>query len=204
MAGYSDERELIQRISTGDRQAFTMLYTQYLDGLYQYIYLFTRSRGASEEIIQDTFVKIWERRESLEEIQSFKAYLYRAAKNLLLDEIRRNQVATKVLGILKQDTEESPENADDKIIFSQYYQIAQEAINLLPEKRKLIVELRTRDHLTLDEIAEKLSISKSVVKKQLYAGMSFVRKYLYKYGELTATMLCCISLLDVIHANARI
>jgi RNA polymerase sigma-70 factor (ECF subfamily) len=67
--------------------------------------------------------------------------------------------------------------------------MAQHAIDLLPEKRKQIFKLRLNDDLTLDEIALKLHISKSVVKKQLYAGVSFVRKYLYKHGEIIAVFL---------------
>jgi len=65
---------------------------------------------------------------------------------------------------------------------------------LLPEKRKEIVKLRTQDDLSLDEIAEKLSISKFVVKKQLYAGLRFIRAYLEKFGELTPTILAAINL----------
>lgn len=90
-------------------------------------------------------------------------------------------------------TETSSEHPDTKIIYEQYYQIAQEAIRLLPRKRKLVVELRACDELSLDEIAETLSISKTVVKKQLYAGLAFVREYFRKNAELTsASMLILV------------
>lgn len=185
MTEHDDERELLKRIADDDRAAFTILYSHHLNNLYRYIYLFTKSKDTSEEIIQNVFIKIWERRETLGSITSFKAYLYRSAKNLLLDEVRKNQVKTKVFFTLKPDSEESYEESDAKIIYDQYYQIAQDAINLLPKKRKQIVELRTNEDLTLDEIAEKLSISKCVVKKQLYTGMHFIRDYLHKHAELT-------------------
>lgn len=184
-----EETELVIRTANGDRKAFTVLYSRHLHQLYRYIYLFTKSKDKTEEIIQNVFVKIWERRENLEHITFFKAYLYRSAKNLLLDEIRKSQLEAKAAFVLKPDTEESPEYSDSNLIYSQYYQIAQEAINLLPEKRKRIVELRTKDDLTLDEIAAKLSISKCVVKKQLYAGKSFIREYLQKHAEFTAVCL---------------
>jgi RNA polymerase sigma-70 factor (family 1) len=190
---HSDECDLLKRIATGDRKAFTLVYTRYLHDLYRYIFLFTKSKEKCEEIVQAVFVKIWEHRDALVNIMNFKNYVYRCARNLLLDEVRRSQVKQKVLYALMPPDETSSEHADTKIIYEQYYQIAQDAISLLPKKRKLIVELRTRDELSLDEIAERLSISKSVVKKQLYAGLAFVREYFQKNAELTsASMLILI------------
>ena len=172
----------------GDRKAFNILYTQYLSQLYRYIYLFTKSKEQSEEIVQDVFVKIWEKRENLTHITSFKSYLYKSAKNLLLDEIRKNAMKAKAHQLLKPATEEGYELADTRIISLQLNQIANEAIALLPEKRRAIFLMRTREELSLDEISSKLSISKSVVKKQLYAGISFVRSYMHK-NEITAIII---------------
>lgn len=187
MTGHSDEKELLKCIAGGDRKAFTSFYINHLKDLYHYIYLYTKSKESTEEIIQNLFVKMWERKEILEHITSVKAYLYRVAKNLLLDEIRKNHIEAKILITLKPSSEESLEKSDSPIIYKQYYLIFQDAINLLPEKRKQIVELRTKDDLSLDEIAQKLSISKSVVKKQLYTGMDFIRRYIQKHAELTAS-----------------
>lgn len=196
MAEKFDEIELIKRITDSDREAFTILYSRYINGLYRYLYLFTKSKVLSEEILQDVFIKIWTRRETLQNITSFKPYLYKSAKNLVMDEIRRKQVQTNVHLALKPTSEESCEVSDGRIIYNQYYQIAQDAINLLPDKRKRIVQLRTNEELSLDEIARKLSISKNVVKKQLYAGMHFVREYLKKYGELASFLIPLLFLLD--------
>jgi len=187
--GFVDEADLLRQVSEGDRKAFTILYSRYLNQLYRYIYLFTKSKEISEEIVQNVFIKIWTNRQALTNITSFKGYLYRSAKNLLLDEIRKNQVQTKVHLTLMPRTEESHMESDAIIIYNQYYQIAQDAINLLPEKRKQIVELRIKHHMTLDEIAIELSISKSVVKKQLYAGLYFIKAYLRKYAEIEPCML---------------
>ena len=189
----NDERVLLMRIAAGDRKAFTIVYTRYLHDLYRYAYLFAKSEAKAEEIVQAVFVKIWEHRDALVNVMNFKGYVYRCAGNLLLDELRRSKVKKKALRALMPPTETSSEHPDTKIIYEQYYQIAQEAIRLLPKKRKLVVELRTRDELSLDEIAETLCISKTVVKKQLYAGLAFVREYFRKNAELTsASMLILV------------
>lgn len=191
-----DEAEVIRRVCAGDRSAFTLLYSRYLNNLYRYIYLFTKDKDVSEEIVQNVFINIWIRREKLNNVTSFKAYLYKSAKNMLLDEIKRKQVQAKVMFAIKPATEESYEVSDGRVIYNQYYKIAEEAINRLPAKRKQIIVLRTKDELTLDEIAERLSISKNVVKKQLYAGMNSIRAYLQKYGELTHLLIPFIFLVD--------
>lgn len=178
------EKELMGRVSKGDRKAFSVLYSKYMHNLYRYVYLFTKSKETSEEIVQRVFVKIWEKRETLAVIASFKAFIYSVAKNQLLDEIRRNQVKSKALVRLKGEAEECGPGADAHLLSRQYYELMEEAINILPEKRKQIVNLRLKDDLSLDEIAEKLAISKPVVKKQLYKGIHCMREYLNKYPEL--------------------
>jgi RNA polymerase sigma-19 factor, ECF subfamily len=89
-------------------------------------------------------------------------------------------------------TEQSCETADERIISRQYFEMADRAIARLPEKRKTIFLMRTREELSLDEIAARLSISKSVVKKQLYAAIAFVRNSIH-HNEIT--MLMMISLI---------
>jgi RNA polymerase sigma-70 factor (family 1) len=185
MTAHDDERALILRIIEGDRTAFSVLYSRYLHILYRYVYLFTKSKETSEDVVHNVFIKIWEHRTSLNTINCFKAYLYHCAKNLLLDEIRRNQARERVLSLITDGKEEIAEELESNIIYGEYYQIAQDAINLLPERRKLIVEMRTKEDLSLDEIAQKLHISKFVVKKQLYTGLHFIKAHLQKHAELT-------------------
>ncbi|WEA00515.1 RNA polymerase sigma factor [Mucilaginibacter sp. SJ] len=180
-----DESELLARLSKGDRKAFTLLYNRNINNLYRYIYLICRSSELTEEIVQCVFIKIWERRESLANVVSFRSYVYRSAKNLLLDQIKKSKTEAQALVKVQPLSEESSERSDAKINYKDFYLMAQDAINLLPEKRRQIVELRTKDELSLDEIAEKLSISKATVKKQLYSGMDFVRKHMLAHGELT-------------------
>jgi RNA polymerase sigma factor (sigma-70 family) len=179
-----NEEELLLGVSQGSYKMYSVLYNLYLDEVYRYIFLFTKSEEKTEDIVQNTFLKIWEKRSILVNVRSFRSYVYKVSKNLLIDELRRNQTEAKILFMLKPDSEESGERSDSKIIYGQYSQIIQEAINLLPEKRKQIVIMRLMDDMSLDEIAEHLSISKSVVKKQFYAGIDLIRRYLKFNGEL--------------------
>lgn len=178
------EPELINLIANGDREAFTQFYTTYLKNIYKYVFSICYTKETSEEIVQELFLKVWENRENLPKVKSLKAYLYQSAKNLLLDYIRRSRFENKVMDAIELNALSGENYTENHFVYGEYYQMAQQAIDLLPERRKQIFKLRLNDDLTLDEIALKLHISKSVVKKQLYAGVNFVRKYLYKHGEI--------------------
>jgi RNA polymerase sigma-70 factor (ECF subfamily) len=179
-----DDSDLVLLIAEGDRAAFKLLYTRYLNNLYRYAFLICNNKETSEEIVQELFVKVWEKRANLTRVNSIKAYLYRCTKNMLLDYVRKQQMESRIYDLLQQSTPSSATDCDSRVIYSQYYSLIREAIQQLPKKRRQIVEMRTYDELSLDEIAANLSISKSVVKKQLYQGISFVRSYLHHEAEL--------------------
>jgi RNA polymerase sigma-70 factor (family 1) len=177
-----NEAELLKLISNGDQDAFAVVYTTYLNNIYRYVYSICYTKETSEEIVQELFIKVWENRANLVNVTSLKPYLYKSAKNLLLNHINRSKIELKVFDLIELNKrEEVNATTDSDLVYNDYYRIAQDAINLLPEKRRQIFRLRLNDDLSLDEIALRLSISKGVVKKQLYNGISFVRRYLNKH-----------------------
>ncbi|HEY4482454.1 MAG TPA: RNA polymerase sigma-70 factor [Candidatus Brocadiaceae bacterium] len=183
-ASQYDEKALLERVAVGDRKAFTDLYSNHVNGLYRFIYLFTKSKEETEEILQDVFVRIWEKKERLAEVQSFKNYLFKAAKNKLISHVRHLQIKDRVLSEIRRSRSNSSETTYDQVDYKEYYDIVQRAIDKLPPKRKLIFRLNTENGLSQDEIADKLKVSKSFVQKQLYKAYDFVRQYLSKHGQL--------------------
>jgi RNA polymerase sigma-70 factor (ECF subfamily) len=194
-----DEQRLTAGLAAGDRQAFTALYTRHLDALYQYILLFTGNPQEAEEIVQDVFVRIWERRALLGEIGSFKAYVFRAAKNQLINFLKREQVRLRVAGNLQAAAPDDNVNASgtrEQVDYRGTRALLGQAIRELPKRRKEIFLLSTEEGLSLDEIAVRLGISKNVVKKQLYEGYAAVREYLTRNGELSAYLILLLTLLQ--------
>ena len=181
---FVDENNLLYRISAGDRAAFTLLYTQYTGNLSRFICGMGFSRDFSEEIIQDLFLKLWLNRESITAIGMIKPYLYRASKNILLNHVKKRQVETQAIDLMASTKFRPGSELDEEMTYAEYHRLAQTAIDQLPVKRKQIFKMRLEQDLSLDEISNQLHISKSVVKKQLYSGVQFVKTYLSKYGEM--------------------
>src|SRR6202000_1497627 len=117
---------------------------------------------------------IWEKRELLAQVDSFKGYLFLIARNVVFNFIRALKVRQKVRELDAASTAASDE-LENELLFKQYYKIALEAMEKLPPGRRKILKMSVDDGLSLDEIAAQLEISRSGVKKQLYAATAFVR-----------------------------
>lgn len=180
--GNNYETKLLQKVASGDRRAYTELYSQYLDLAYRTIYLFTKSESDVEELVQELFIKIWLKREMLLKVESFKAYLYSASRNLVIDFYRKQK---SFVGINKIESEllSQPEQ-ENELVYQEVSTFVEEAMSKLPQKRKLIFQMSAFQGMSLDEIAEKMGISKNVVKKQLYTARKSIKEHLSEIGGL--------------------
>lgn len=193
MRNDQQEKVLLERCSKGDREAFSFLYIEYLQPLYRHTYLFLKCRESSEEIVQDVFIKLWEKRADLIKIKSFRSYVYHMTKNMVMDHIRRSHMEYKALNRIQPQSDISENTSENLLIYKDYLGIAQEAINQLTEKRRTIFLMRTQQDLSIDQIAADLQISRSVVKKQYYTSVTLVREHIEKQTQLTSGMLIAIA-----------
>ncbi|AYD47597.1 RNA polymerase sigma factor [Arachidicoccus soli] len=191
-----EECTLLEEVAQGSVQAYTRLYNLYLPTVHQYIAKFLNFHIPDiEEIAQDIFLKIWKRRESLIAIRSFEKFLYVVSRNTLTDFYR----VKKNLKLKQKDDEliELPNYpTDEKLITDEYFALAKEALNLLPEKRRKVFELRTQYDFSLEEIAQETHLSVSGVHQNLQKATSFVQAYLKKHG-LEVTKLLVYILLTI-------
>jgi len=193
--GIHNEPELLRQISQGDRDAFRVFYTHYYPYIQRYIVLFEPSGESLDELTQDVFVRIWEKREHLGKVDSLRSYLFLVTRNVVFNYLRSLKVQQKV-----KELDGVPEPAinelENQLLFKQYYRIAQEAMEKLPPGRRKVLRMSIDDGLSLDEIAMELNISRAGVKKQLYAATAFVRQYLHEHGEITVWLFVFLSLFD--------
>ena len=194
--GIHNEKELLLQIAQGDRDAFRVLYTTYFSYVQQYVSLFEPKGGSLDELTQDVFVRIWEKRERLSGVESFKGYLFLVTRNVVFNFIRALKVRQRVQE-LNESTELVSNDLEHELLFRQYYRIAIEAMDKLPPGRRNILKMSIDDGLTLDEIAAALKITRAGVKKQLYAATAFVRQYLQEHGEMTLLLFVFLSLFEL-------
>lgn len=177
-----DEHELLRRVAQGDEDAFRRMYYQFQPFLATHIFRIADSRELSEEIVQDVFLKIWQTRENLYEIRSFKAYLLVISKNHALNAIKK---IAREFSMLSNYTLENktPENEDYK---SAYYSLLDEAIDHLSARQKEVYLLSRHERLTYQQIANKLGIGKESVKTHIELAIKNISEYVKKRLSVAA------------------
>ncbi len=175
---------LIKAFKNGDNIAFEELFKRHHKKLYLFLYRLLNSKEDAEEIVQDTFLKIWERREEFIESYPFEAFLFQIAKNTFLN-LNRKRVNRKVFeSHLKFFEERSSTETEDYVIFEETKAILNTIMEQLPPRRKEIFLLRRIEGLSRCEIAEKLGISVLTVDSQLLKANKYMKDELKKYSLL--------------------
>lgn len=163
---------LLQKISSGDEAGFKEFYEIQFFRLYQFAYSFIHSREVSEEIVNDVFLSIWHKRQTLSTIKSIQVYLYVSVKNACLNYLRGNHLPVPVC-IDELCVDHFPLVADPELLATQrdLQKTIREAIEQLPPRCRLIFKLVKEDGLTYKEVASILELSVKTVDSQLCVAL---------------------------------
>ncbi|WP_291373471.1 RNA polymerase sigma-70 factor [Cyclobacterium sp.] len=172
------EKELVCSLRQGDMKAFDELYYRYLPKLLGFAYRYLSDDMEAEETVQVIFIKIWEKRRSLNENQNFKSYLFQSVKNQLLNKLR-NQKKNCTLEEIPERYFVSSEDVFEKLSYKELENTATALINNLPKTQQKVFILSKIEGLTHDEIAAQLCLSKRTVEHHIYLATKFLK------GELT-------------------
>lgn len=181
MAGYSkaDEINLIKAIHAGDENALKTIYHHYYQKLCVYMLNFTTDRSLAEDVVQDTFLKFWDKRASLKINGSISAYLYRITHNNFIDNYRKAKRWDQELENFKLASLSQLIDDDNEDLFDQRLLMVQKAIAQLPERCKEIFLMSKEKGLRYQQIAEELDISIKTVENQIGKALQLIRKQVF-------------------------
>ena len=162
------ERIYLERLRSGSYRDFTKLYESYASRLYAFALHLTHSDALAKDIVQETFIKVWVRREQIDLDMSFSAFLFTMAKNQLLNE--------------SGDGEETA--IERKLSFEEFNHRLEIAKQKLTPRQRELFELNKEQGITITEIAAKALISEQSVRNQLSQALHVLRKELGKYALL--------------------
>lgn len=177
-----NESSLLLQVAEGDEKAFSSLYYKYHHRLGIYLYQLTFSRPFAEEILQDVFCKVWEKRDQLPAIENFQAWLFTITKNQALNALRsmvRERLQKKVW---EKDQVDVP--GLDQVTAEDQLQLIDKAISQLPPQQKKVFMLSRYKRLKYIEIAQELNLSKETIKSYLQIATSSIRKYVNNHLPL--------------------
>lgn len=169
------ESLLLTNLSHGETRAFEDIFMLYFPKLKLFLSGFLDTKAEAEDLAQDVFVKLWQNRQSLEDVENLNAYLYRIAKNTLYTYLDRsffpNTISESELLHIP-----SVEELEELIFTKELEELIDITIEKMPPKRKKIFHMSRKQGFSNEEIALQLNISKRTVETHISAALADLRK----------------------------
>jgi RNA polymerase sigma-70 factor (ECF subfamily) len=183
------EQQHVLKLQNGDITVFEMFFRTYYQSLCNYAYTFLHDRDESEEIVQSSFLTIWEKREALEIRTSLKSYLYTAVRNSCLNVIKHEKIKQRHVSEALAVSERSHDSVTHRVLSSELEDRIQTSMKRLPEQCRLIFKLSRFEELKYAEIAEHLNISIKTVENQMGKALRIMREELKDYLPLIIVLM---------------
>lgn len=178
-----DETDLLLQLKRSNEEAFGRIYDQYWSSLYSYAYNRLRAKELSQDVVQEVFMDVWRRRETLQ-IDNLAAYLHSAVRFLTYKELKKLPLDHSYY-LEFEDSLVSCFYADTTVQEEEYQELLDCWIAVLPEKRRKIFLMHYLEGLSTDAIAADLGISRKTVQNQLQrAKIELQQKYAHYLSTL--------------------
>ena len=174
------EKILILELQHGNAKAFEELYIRYNARLYNFFYKIIRNTQEAEGLVQEVFITIWENKEKLDENKSFSSFIFRIARNKVLNIIKQ-KLTQKVYRKYILDKDKDWMDLRTDIESRELMDLIQKSIDALPERTKEIFLFSRNDGMTYKEIAQKLNITENVVDHEIRKALQKIKEFLSKY-----------------------
>ncbi|MCH4183020.1 MAG: RNA polymerase sigma-70 factor [Prevotella sp.] len=172
------------------KEGFEILFKKHYEPLCNFVFGMVKDYDASEDIIQDLFVKFWKKRNDLPDDIPIKAYLYRAARNMALNQIKHSSIKKDFNLFNRVKISDAEQNIGNPAEASELQKMIAQAVNELPAERKKIFLMSREDGLKYKEIAQELNISVKTVENQMGKALSTLRTELSDYLPAIIIAIC--------------
>ncbi|MBJ7879220.1 RNA polymerase sigma factor [Gelidibacter salicanalis] len=178
------DKLLVNQLMIGNHKAFRKLFDTYRNDLYKFSLSMVHSTPYAEEIVQDVFLKVWLKRESLNPDMSFRAYLFTITRNKTLKFLKKAANNQKLREEVYYASQKITNITEHSIRESELEIIKNEALNKLPPRRLLIFEMSRNEGKSYDTIAEELRISPHTVRNQMSKALETLRTTLIENKDI--------------------
>ena len=176
-----NESYIVKSLTKGNLLAFNTLYSEYSHRLYCFAFSYLKSEEEAEEVVQEVFIIIWEKRADLKKELSFKSFLFTIAFNIIRKHFRSKHYASEYFKTRITASSEIDMETLQKISYNSLYQYLKKIVDQLPPRRKEIFMKSRFDGFSIKEISEELNISHKTVENQLTIALKYIRRNLNKY-----------------------
>jgi RNA polymerase sigma-70 factor, ECF subfamily len=178
------EKQVLETLQLGNESAFEMIFKTYYQPLCRYAYSFLQDKEEAEEVVQASFITVWEKRTNIAIETSLKSYLYRMVRNSCLNVIKHEKVKQQHVAHELAVSEVAYESVSQKVQAAELEIKITEAMKTLPEQCRLVFQLSRFEELKYQEIADQLQISVKTVENHMGKALKLMRVQLKDYLPL--------------------
>lgn len=189
----NDEKELLMQLREGNAQALDYFYHQYSLRIYRKLLKMVRVETIAEELVQDVFVRIWDKRHQIDPDRSFRSYLFTIAQNLVYDLYRKVAREERLQEVIKDASSEIYMHVEEGVFLKETSEILNKAINNLPSQQKLVFTLCKLEGKSYEDASATLGISTSTINNHIVKATKSIKGYMFR--EQNAAFFLTISLM---------
>lgn len=189
MTQANTELLLIRQFKNGDHHSYKLLYEKYAPKLFGFSRKYLNSDIEAEETVQEIFIRIWEKKDNIDETQSFSSYIFQAAKHRIFNGFRKKVNEQAYLDFLTASDNQSYRFTEMEVEYQEIKEKADQAIGAMPPKRQEIFRMSREQGLKNKEIADKLQISIKTVENQMGQALKYLREELKDYQLVILALL---------------
>lgn len=171
----SKEAILIAELKNGSQHALRAIYDMYAPMLLSFGLKYAKSRQVAEEIVEDTFLWVWNHRDSIKNVNTLKPVLFIRMKSYLINAYRATVNAPVFNDFIEYASEISSSEASDKIEYDEFVARLRTAIGSLPKTQRSVVWMSKMEMLSVKEISQKMNLTEQTVRNQLSLGLKRLR-----------------------------
>ena len=168
--------DVLDRIARDDEKAFVALVEFFTPKVYGHILTYIKNSPRAEELTQDIFIKIWNNRHQLPQIENFQAYLFTMVRNITISAFRQKMISWEEAP--KDELESTALTPAGELEYRQLSDLLMRGIDRLPQRRKQVFCMSRLEGKSHEEIARTLNVSKSAVNQHIVEALLFLRAYL--------------------------
>ncbi|MGM0506381.1 MAG: RNA polymerase sigma-70 factor [Bacteroidota bacterium] len=185
------DQDLVIGLKRGSRQAFKLLFDRYQVKLTWYCLAVVKSESVAKDIVQETFIRVWTHRESLDPERSLSGFLHTVARNFSLNHLKRAGYDHELRGKIWEEIQNSQQRIrqEEELFAEESNRLLQAAVDSLSPRKRLVFKLSRMEGYTHEVIALRLNISKNTVKNHIVQASKDVRDYLIRHSDLVTSFL---------------
>ena len=144
-----------------------------------------KNRSLAQDIVQDTFLRLWDNRSQLNSFGNLQAFIFTIAKHQVIDYFRKQVNELQFEDFMEYcENQESDVSPEDLLLYDEFLQQLKKSKNILSQREREIYELSREKHIPVKQIAEQLELSEQTVKNYLTSALKILRSEIMKYNIL--------------------